>query len=87
MSKNELKPCGYFKKYKAINRPTCSCIPCREKYIDKLVTRPAAAPELPEDNLIWRKYGNSWVCAKETSHWMPLPAPPQADNADAESGA
>ena len=41
---NELKPCGYFKKYKAIYRPKCKCIPCREKYIDKLESLKIGTP-------------------------------------------
>jgi len=28
--------CRNYKKYKAMHRPKCACIPCREKYIDKL---------------------------------------------------
>jgi len=34
---SKLKECRWFKKYKAIHRPKCECIPCREKYIDKLL--------------------------------------------------
>lgn len=31
MPENE---CRYFKKYKAIHRPRCKCLACRDKYID-----------------------------------------------------
>ena len=29
------KPCKYAKKYKAIRKPTCGCLPCQEKWESK----------------------------------------------------
>ena len=36
---SDIDKCSYADKYKAIHRPKCKCLACRDKYIDKLVER------------------------------------------------
>jgi len=58
----ELKSCRYYKGYKAIFRPKCKCIPCREKYIDRILnTRHSpVTSEEAEKALMW--FNNEIVC-------------------------